>query len=239
MIVAQQSDEGAADVNVDDVAEVDTCTTLTRRIENLEQDKITQALEITKLKQRVKKLERRNKLKVSKLRRLKKVGTSQRVDISDDTVMDDVSKQREGVIANIDADEDVTLKDVADVAVDAEIEESADVQGRQAESQAQIYQIDLEYVDKVLSIHDVKVEPDELQEVVEVVTTAKLITEVVTVASATITAATTPITAAIITAAAPTLTTAPSAARRRKGIVIRDLEETATPSTIIHTEPKS
>nr|GFD28910.1 hypothetical protein [Tanacetum cinerariifolium] len=32
---------------------------------------------------------------------------------------------------------------------DAEIEESADVQGRQAESQAQIYQINLEHADKI------------------------------------------------------------------------------------------
>nr|GFA06650.1 hypothetical protein [Tanacetum cinerariifolium] len=59
-----------------------------RRVEYLEQDKIAQTLEITKLKQKVKKLERRNKLKVSKLRRLKRVGTSQRVDTSEDTVMD-------------------------------------------------------------------------------------------------------------------------------------------------------
>nr|GEY14632.1 copia protein [Tanacetum cinerariifolium] len=43
--------------------QLDTCTTLTRRVEKLEQDKIAQALEITKLKQRVKKLKRRNKLK--------------------------------------------------------------------------------------------------------------------------------------------------------------------------------
>nr|GEW17838.1 hypothetical protein [Tanacetum cinerariifolium] len=42
---------------------MDTCTTLTRRVEHLELDKIAQALEITKLKQRVKKLERGNKLK--------------------------------------------------------------------------------------------------------------------------------------------------------------------------------
>nr|GEY86393.1 hypothetical protein [Tanacetum cinerariifolium] len=42
---------------------MDTCTTLSRRVEHLEQDKVAQALEITKLKQRVKKLERRNKLK--------------------------------------------------------------------------------------------------------------------------------------------------------------------------------
>nr|GEY91576.1 xylulose kinase-1 [Tanacetum cinerariifolium] len=214
---------------------LETCTTLTRRVEYLEQDKIAQSLEIKKLKQRVKKLERRNKLKVSKLRRLKRVRTTQRVDTSDDTVMDDVSKQGR-IIASMDAYEDVTLKDVADITkevnVDAEIKESADVQGRQAKSQAQIYQIDLEHVDKVLSMQDDELEPAELQKVVEVVTTAKLMTEVVTAASATITAATTSFIAAAIT-------TAPSATRRRKGVVIRDPEETATPSTIIHTEPKS
>nr|GEY10083.1 hypothetical protein [Tanacetum cinerariifolium] len=190
---------------------LDTCTTLTRRVENLEQDKIAQALEITKLKQRVKKLERRNKLKVSKLGRLKKVGTTQRVDTSDDTVMDD------------------------DVAIDAGIKKSTDVQGRQAESQTQIYKIDLEHADKVLSMQDDEVEPAKLQEVVEVVTSAKLITEVVTAGSATITV----VAPQLTTVAAPTLTTAPSAARRRKGVVIRDPEETTTPSTIIHTEPKS
>nr|GEU67420.1 hypothetical protein [Tanacetum cinerariifolium] len=192
---------------------LETCTTLTRRVKHLEQDKIAQTLEITKLKQRVKKLERRNKLKVSKLRRLKRVGTTQRVDTSEDTVRDDVSKQGR-IISNIDADEDVTLKDVADiakeVAVDAEIEEKADV----------------------LSMQDDEIEPSKLKEVVEVVTIAKLMTEVVTAASATITATTTPITAATITAA-------PSAARRRKGVVIREPEETATPSIIIHSEPNS
>nr|GFB95340.1 hypothetical protein [Tanacetum cinerariifolium] len=43
----------------------------------------------------------------------------------------------------------------------------------------------------------------------------------------------------VATAASITLTTAPSAARRRKGVVIRDTEEIGTPSTIIHSEPKS
>nr|GEV29043.1 hypothetical protein [Tanacetum cinerariifolium] len=61
----------------------------------------------------------------------------------------------------------------------------------------------------------------ELKEVIEVVTTAKLMTEVVTAA--------TTITAAIIIVA-------PSAARRRKWVVIKDSEETATPSTIVHSE---
>nr|GFD57463.1 hypothetical protein [Tanacetum cinerariifolium] len=54
---------------------------------------------------------------------------------------------------------------------------------------------------------DDDVEPAKLQELVEVVTTAKFITEVVTAASATITAA-----PQLTTATAPTLTTAPSAA---------------------------
>nr|GEW66950.1 hypothetical protein [Tanacetum cinerariifolium] len=166
------------------------------------QDKIAQSMEITKLKQMVKK-----------------------VDTSDDTVMDDVSKHGRK-IASMDADEDVTLKDVADVAkevaLDAKIEESAD---------------------------DDELEPTKLQEVAKVVTTAKIMTEVatgakimtevVTAASATITAADTPILAAIITADALTLTTAPRVARRRKGVVIRDPKKTATPSTIIHTKPKS
>nr|GEZ25099.1 hypothetical protein [Tanacetum cinerariifolium] len=250
LIVVQQvddvADEGAASVAVDDVPTVidepcipsPTPTTQppppSQDLPSAPQDKIAQTLEIIKLKQRVKKLERRNKLKVSKQRRLKRVRTSQRVDISKDIVMDDVSKQG-WIIASINADEDVTMKDVADiakeVAIDAKIEKNADVQRRQAKYQAQIYQIDLEHANKVLSMQDDEVEPAELQKVVEVVTTAKLMTEVVTAASATIIAATTSITAATITAA-------PSAARRRKLVVLRDLEETATPSIIIHSEPK-
>nr|GFB62190.1 hypothetical protein [Tanacetum cinerariifolium] len=45
---------------------------------------VTDQLEIVKLKARVKKLEKINKFKSSKLRRLKKVGTSQRIESSDD-----------------------------------------------------------------------------------------------------------------------------------------------------------
>nr|GEU89164.1 hypothetical protein [Tanacetum cinerariifolium] len=182
-------------------------------------------------------------LKVSKLRRLKKVGTTQRVDTSYDTVMDDVSKQGR-IIADMDVDVDVTLKDVTlkdvaeiakEVAFDAETKENVDVQGRQVESQAKIYQINLKHVNKVLSMQDDEVEPIDLQEVVEIVTTAKLITEVVTAASSIITAAVPQLT----TVAALTLTTTPSAATRRKEVVTRDPKESATPSTIINAEAKS
>nr|GEV83296.1 uncharacterized mitochondrial protein AtMg00810-like [Tanacetum cinerariifolium] len=65
------------------------------------------------------------------------------------------------------------------------------------QDKSQVYHIDLEHVDKVLSMHDDDPEPAELKEVIEVFTTAKLMTEVVT-------------------AAATTITVAHSAARRRK-----------------------
>nr|GEX01385.1 hypothetical protein [Tanacetum cinerariifolium] len=87
-------------------------------------------------------------------------------------------------IAEIDADEDVILEEVA--AKDADDDEA---------------------------------EPAELKEVIEVVTTSKLMTEVVTVAT--------------------TITAASSAARRRKDVVIRDPEETATPLVIVYSKPKS
>nr|GEX23041.1 hypothetical protein [Tanacetum cinerariifolium] len=51
---------------------LDACVTFTRRVEHLEHDKVAQDLEIIKLKTRVKKLERANKVKALKLRRLRK-----------------------------------------------------------------------------------------------------------------------------------------------------------------------
>nr|GFA45810.1 hypothetical protein [Tanacetum cinerariifolium] len=72
---------------------LDACAALTRRVEHLECDKVALALEITKLKRKVKKLEKGNRVKVLKLRRLKKIGTSQRIDTSEDIVMEDASNQ--------------------------------------------------------------------------------------------------------------------------------------------------
>nr|GEV63228.1 putative ribonuclease H-like domain-containing protein [Tanacetum cinerariifolium] len=103
-----------------------------------------------------------------------------------------------GIIANIDADEDVVLEDAKDVVAEnpAGVEESTNDQGRQAESQAQIYKIDLEHAKKVLSMYEEESEPAEFQKVVVAVTTAKIITKVVTTASDTIAATSTTITAA-------------------------------------------
>nr|GEU92033.1 hypothetical protein [Tanacetum cinerariifolium] len=111
---------------------LETCATLTKQVANLEHDKIAQAIEITKLKQRVKRRMHPNR----------------------------------GGIAKLDADDDVTLEEV-----DAEVAMDVDVQGRLVESQAK---------------------PAEVEEVIEVVTAAKLMIEVVTTAATTITTAQVP-----------------------------------------------
>nr|GEV00089.1 hypothetical protein [Tanacetum cinerariifolium] len=185
---------------------MDTCAALTRRLEHLEFDKVAQALEITKLKRK-------------------------RVDTSDDTVMDDESNQGR-MIAEMDQDDAIVLEDdkeedreVVDAVKDVEkakVDESAQDQGRQAESHAEIYKMDMDHTNKVLSMQEDAIDPAKVQEVVDVVTTTKLITEVVTATSETVIAA---------IAAAPS--------RRRKGVVIRDPEEESTTSIIIPAETKS
>nr|GEY49792.1 retrovirus-related Pol polyprotein from transposon TNT 1-94 [Tanacetum cinerariifolium] len=175
---------------------------------------VDQDLEITKLKTRVKKLERANKVKALKLRRLKKVGTFQRVDTSDDTIMKDVSNQGR-MIDELDRDEGAALmgekeeekaEKVKDIAGDAQ------VKGRQAE----IYQIDMDHASKVLSMQE---DEPEVQEVVEVVTTAKLITKIVAAVSELVTAASATI--AIVPAA--TITAAPVRSKDKgKGIMVEE-----------------
>nr|GFA77397.1 hypothetical protein [Tanacetum cinerariifolium] len=100
-------------------------------------------------------------------------------------------------------------------------EKSAEVEGRHVDIQAEIYNIDLDHSSKVLSMQ----EDTKVQEAVEVVTTAKLITEVVTVAATQVVAASTHIPAAkpkTLKIAAATLAVS---TRRRKGVVIRDPKE--------------
>nr|GFA17546.1 hypothetical protein [Tanacetum cinerariifolium] len=138
---------------------LDTCSALLRRVEHLEHDNVAQRLEIVKLKERVKKLEKSDKVKSSKFRRLRKVGASRRVESSDD--MEDVFNQ--GRMMN----EDKGIELVKD----AEIAKS---KGRQADKKAEIYNINLDHSLKVLSMQD---DDSEVQEVVEVVTTAKFITK--------------------------------------------------------------
>nr|GEX27388.1 ribonuclease H-like domain-containing protein [Tanacetum cinerariifolium] len=119
---------------------------------------------------------------------------------------------------------------------DAKVAGDDQVQGRQAE----IYQIDLDHASKVLSMQEV--EPAEVQEVVDVVTTAKLITEVVTAASESVVATSTTIFTAepqvpVATTIFVPVRVAAASTRRRKGVVIRDPKEEST--TIIPIDTKS
>nr|GEW02141.1 hypothetical protein [Tanacetum cinerariifolium] len=171
-------------VSGDDKA-LDTCADLTRRVEHLEHDKVAQNLEITKLKTMVKKLERANKVKALKLRRLRKVRTSQRVGTSNDTIMDELDKDEGAVLLSEKKKEKKAEED----------------------------------------------DEPEVHEEIEVVTIAKLITEVVAAISEAVSDANANIAAAVVPAA--TITVAPvkvaaASTRRRRGVVIRDPEEEST-----------
>nr|GEZ13790.1 ribonuclease H-like domain-containing protein [Tanacetum cinerariifolium] len=149
-------------------------------------------------------------------------GLDMRVDTSDDTVMEDVSNQGR-MIDELDKDEGVALmgekeeekkaKEVKVIAGDAEVE------GRQAEIQAEIYQIDIDNPSKVLSMNEdePKVAP-------------------VSAASKIIPAAEPNIPAATITAAP--VKVAAASTRRRKGVVISDPEEESSAKTPAKTKSK-
>nr|GFB76968.1 hypothetical protein [Tanacetum cinerariifolium] len=122
---------------------------------------------------------------------------------------------------SVDIDEGIELVDNQ--------EKDAQVKGRQADTQAEIYNIDLDHTSKVLSMQ----EDTEVQEVVKVVNAAKLMTEVATTAASIPIPATKPAVVAVsnpistakpkvlkIVPAAPAVST-----RKRKGVVIRDPEE--------------
>nr|GEV50878.1 uncharacterized mitochondrial protein AtMg00810-like [Tanacetum cinerariifolium] len=110
---------------------LDACAALTRRVKHLE-------------------------VKVLKLRMLKRVGTSQRVDTSEDTVMNDASNHGR-IIDELDKDEVVSFMDDKEEdkkEEEAKVVEDDQVQGRQAKSQAKIYKIDMDHALKVLIIRD-------------------------------------------------------------------------------------
>nr|GEW98320.1 hypothetical protein [Tanacetum cinerariifolium] len=191
MLVSQQVQAAVAEVKEDEDED-------NKKVANLEQDKIAQALEITKLKQMVRRLEKKRRTKHFGLKSLKK----------------------KGKIAELDANEDVTLENV-----DAEVEIDANIQGRMAESQAKAYNLDLQHSEKVLSMQDTdEAEPNEVEEVLEIVTAAKLMTEVVTTDAPITTAAQVP---------------KPSAPKKRRGVVIQDPKETAVALVIVHTEDEA
>nr|GEX63643.1 hypothetical protein [Tanacetum cinerariifolium] len=167
---------------------LDTCSTLTRRVEILKHEKVAQKLEIMKLKERVKRLERANKGRM-----IDDLDKDERIKLVVDQVKDSDTTKTEGRHAT-----------------------------KQAKKQAEIYHLDLDHPSKVLSMQE---DDSKVEEVVEVVTTAKLIKEVVTAATSYVSAASATIFVAkpSIPAAAPTVVAAYT--RRRKRLIIKDPEE--------------
>nr|GEY59287.1 hypothetical protein [Tanacetum cinerariifolium] len=164
-------------------------------------------------------------------------GKAGRIESSDDTIMEDVSNQGR-MIDELDRDEGAALisekeeekkaKEVKDITGDAQVE------GRQAV----IYQINMDHPSKVLNMQE---DEPEVQEALEVVTIAKLITEVVAAVSEAVSAASANIAVAVIPAA--TITAAPvkvaaASTRRRRGVVIRDPKEESTAEIPDETKPK-
>ncbi|GKA29997.1 hypothetical protein Tco_0716242 [Tanacetum coccineum] len=94
------------------------CTKLQTQVLDLQKAKDAQAKEIAALKKRIQRLERRKISRPTGLKRLRKVGMSQRVESSEDQeslgVPEDASKQGRS-IADIDADVEVTLVDETQV----------------------------------------------------------------------------------------------------------------------------
>nr|GEX91122.1 xylulose kinase-1 [Tanacetum cinerariifolium] len=184
--------------------------------------KTTQALKITSLKRRVKKLEKKQRSRTHKLKRLYKIGLITRVDSfkDDQSLSEDASKQRKK-IHDIDADEDITLLNDQD---DADMFDVNDLHGEEV------------FVKEV----DDKEVNDEVQKVVEEVVKdiniAKLIINVeqvstigeVNTASITINLSA----AAIITTDEITLAQAlmeiKTSKPKAKGIVLQELSESTT-----------
>nr|GEY12306.1 putative ribonuclease H-like domain-containing protein [Tanacetum cinerariifolium] len=173
-----------------------TCSALALRVEGLENDKAAQ--------------------------QLKKVGSSQRVESSDD--MENVFNPGRMIV-------DMNHAEGIELVVDQE--KDAEFEGRHADKQAEIYNIDLDHSSKVLSMQE---DDTEVQETVEIVITAKLMTEVVTAAATQVAAANTPI--PVVKPKILTITAALAVStRRRKGVVIRDPEE-ELPSDTLGETPK-
>ncbi|GJU14216.1 uncharacterized mitochondrial protein-like protein [Tanacetum coccineum] len=95
---------------------MDFYTKLQQRVLDMENTKTAQAQEITSLKKRVKKLEKKGGSRTHKLKRLYRVGRSARVVFSEKASLgnqEDASKQGRK-IDDIDANEDITLENVYD-----------------------------------------------------------------------------------------------------------------------------
>ncbi|GKB21887.1 hypothetical protein Tco_0855810, partial [Tanacetum coccineum] len=91
---------------------MELCTNLQQMVLDLETIKTTQANEIASLKRRVKKIERRNKSRTHRLKRMYRVGLSRSVKSSKDGDLGEEDASKQGRITDIDANKDIYLVNV-------------------------------------------------------------------------------------------------------------------------------
>ncbi|GJR21806.1 putative ribonuclease H-like domain-containing protein [Tanacetum coccineum] len=193
---------------------MDLCTNLQNRVIDLEKTKTSQAQEITSLKRRVKRLEKKGGSRTHKLKRLYKIGSKARVASSGEESLGEEDASKQGrKIDDIDADEGTTL-----------VDETTENQGRfNDEEMFDAGVLDGEEVfasaeQEVAAVKEVPVE-----EVKKVVSTAEVTTAGIEV---TIVSATT--TTADDLTLAQTLMEIRSARPKAKWIVFREPDESTT-----------
>nr|GEW27462.1 hypothetical protein [Tanacetum cinerariifolium] len=193
------------------------CTTLQKKVLDLEDElkrtKTAQQTKIDDLERRVKKLEKKDMSRTHKLKRLYKFGLTARVISSyDDEALDEEDTSKQGRIDEIDADEDIALVSTH-------------------------YNI----------VQDEGIEDVGKEKVVEVVTTDKMLINTVVDA----TQVTTTIVDILVSVAETIVTTATiiiaesiktnvkvTQALKRKGVMIKELEETTTTKTASSQQPQ-
>ncbi|GJR72765.1 hypothetical protein Tco_0085130 [Tanacetum coccineum] len=197
---------------------MELCTNLQKRVLDLENIKTAQALEITSLKLRVKKLEKKGGSRTHRLKRLYKVGRSRRVESSEEESLgdqEDASKQ--GRIDDIDADKDIYL---VNVHRDEDMFGVNDLEGDEVVVESEVADKDVN-----LSVDEVT-----LAQALAALKSAKVQEkgDVIKEPSVPVSAASTKVSTVIPTTAATTIT-AVSSRPRAKGIVFHEQEQAPTP----------
>ncbi|GJX25379.1 putative ribonuclease H-like domain-containing protein [Tanacetum coccineum] len=189
------------------------------------------AKEIANLKKRVKQLEQRKKSRNPGLKRLRKVGSASRVESFNDVSLDaqeDASKQGRK-IADLDADEEVTLIDETQERYDEKMlfDVQDDLQGEEVVAEKEVAEKEVSDADPVTTAG----------EVVTIASTTTIVNELTLAQTLIEIKAAKP---KAVTTAATTITTAIASTRpKAKGIVFRDQEKKALAFTPIVSSSQS
>ncbi|GJW71348.1 hypothetical protein Tco_0128265 [Tanacetum coccineum] len=211
-----QSDEDRLKLN----ELMEFCTKLQQRVLDLENTKTAQAQEITSLKLRVKKLEKKGGSRTHKLKRLYKVGRSAKMISSDEATLgdqEDASKQGRK-IDDIDKDAEITLVD--------------ETQGRYGDEEmfdTGVLDGDEVLAEPEVTVKDVNLSVDEvtLAQALAALKSAKVQEKANVVEEPSESITTTP---TLTTTTAATTITAISTRPKAKGLVIHEEEQATTPT---------